>query len=340
MSAPTGDAVTATLTRALRGTDPFETFTVLRGELGAPHLASVPVLPDRGPHAELAARTAAMLDSLHADRQPHGWRITGVPGADSRQARNLLASDLNVVADVLGAESGADTGPIAFSVLGPVSLAATVHVHNGEKLQSDPGARRDLTQSWCAGLPDLVAALRRNTDGRGTVLVVEEPELERVLAGTIPTASGYRTLRSLPRHEVRTALTEAVTAAREAGAQRVRLAAGDAEPAWALRTGADTAVTGVPSGATERWEPLAALHEAGVGLCFDSAPVTGRPAVRSLVERVLRPWTELGMDPAALLGTLLAPSSAIHETTPQELAGALRRVTDLGDALTEACNEA
>ncbi|QMS57531.1 hypothetical protein [Kocuria varians] len=340
MSAPAGDAVTATLTRALRGTDLFETFTVLRGELGAAHLAGVPVLPDRGPQAELAARTSAVLDSLHADRQPHGWRITSVPGADSRQARALLASDLNVVADVLGAESGSDTGPVAFSLLGPVSLAATVHVHNGEKLQSDPGARRDLTQSWCAGLGELLAALRRNTDGRGTVLVVEEPELDRVLRGTIPTASGYRTLRSLPRHEVRAALTEAVGAARDAGAERVLLAAGSAEPSWALRTGADTAVTALPTGPTEAWEPLAALHEAGVGLCFDTAPVTGRPAVRAHVERVLRPWTELGMDPAALLGTLLAPSSAVSELTPPELPGALRRVTELGDALTEACSEA
>ena len=56
------EAVTATLTRSLRGTDLLETFTVLRGELGAPHLATVPLLPERGPHAELAARTCAVLD--------------------------------------------------------------------------------------------------------------------------------------------------------------------------------------------------------------------------------------------------------------------------------------
>ena len=332
-------AVTATLTRALRGTDVVEAFTVLRGEMGAPHRAAVPLLPDRGPHAELAARTCAVLDSLHADRQPHGWRITGVPGRDSRQARGLLASDLNAVADVLGAESGADTAPVVLTLLGPVSLAATVHVHNGEKLQSDPGARRDLTQSWCAGLSDLLAALRRNTGGRGAVLVLAEPELERVLSGTIPTASGYRTLRSLPPAEVRAALTTAVEACRAAGAASVVLDAGAHGARWALRCGADAAVVPVPSGGTRSWEPLAALHEAGVRLCFDSVPVDGLSPVRTEVERVLRPWQELGLDPAGLRGTVLAPSSQICEVAPPALPGALRRVGEVCGALTEASGE-
>lgn len=340
MSGPTGDAVTATLTRPLRGTDLPETFTVLRGELGAPHLSAVPLLPERGPHAELAARTCAVLEELHADRQPHGWRVSAVPGDDSRRARALLAADLNMVADVLGAESGADTGPVLLTLLGPVSLAATVHVRNGEKLQSDPGARRDLTASWCAGMSGLRAALRRNTDGRDTVLVVQEPELERVLAGRIPTASGYRTLRSLPPHEVRAALTEAVAAARSAGVARVVLDAGPATARWAVDVGADAAVLPVPDGPTAQWEPLAGLHEAGVGLCFDSVPVTGRTPVRAGVEQIVRPWSELGMDPAALLGTGLAPSAEISGLTPPELPAALARVTQLCGALTDVCNEA
>ncbi|WP_158591123.1 hypothetical protein [Kocuria tytonis] len=339
MSGFAASRITATLTRALRGTDVVETFTVLRGELGAPHLAAVPLLPDRGPQAELAARTSAVLDSLHADRQPHGWRITGVPGDDSRQARTLLASDLNAVADVLGAESGADTAPVLFSLLGPVSLAATVHVHNGEKLQSDPGARRDLAQSWCAGVGDLVASLRRNTDGRDAVLVVQEPELERVLTGTIPTASGYRTLRSLPQQEVRGTLTDAVQACRAAGAATVAVDTGTAPARWARDAGAHAAVVRVPTGPTEQWEPLAALHEAGLTLCLDSVPVTGRTPVRSFVDTVVRPWADLGMDPAALLGTVLAPSADISTLAPPELAGALERLTRLCGALTDACSE-
>jgi|GEM_PF-4306480 len=63
MSGFAPDAVTATLTRPLRGTDVVETFTVLRGELGDPHRAAVPVLPERGPHAELAALHLADADA-------------------------------------------------------------------------------------------------------------------------------------------------------------------------------------------------------------------------------------------------------------------------------------
>src|SRR5699024_8283452 len=41
---PAATAVTATLTCPLRGSDMVETFTVIRGELGAPHLSVLPVL--------------------------------------------------------------------------------------------------------------------------------------------------------------------------------------------------------------------------------------------------------------------------------------------------------
>ena len=91
--------------------------------------------------------------------------------------------------------------------------------------------------------------------------------------------------------------------------------------------------------ADEYLAAIDALHEAGVRLCFDTVPVAGRTPVSELVRRVLGPWRELGMDPAALLGTVLAPSARISELTPPHLPDALRRVTHLGGALTEACNE-
>ena len=182
-----------------------------------------------------------------------------------------------------------------------------------------------------------MAALRRNTDGRGAVLVLSEPELDRVLEGTIPTASGYRTLRAVPRPEVRAALTAAVGACRDAGAASVVLDAGAAGVHWAPRCGADTVVVPLPAGSTREWEPLAALHEAGLRLCFDSAGTT--ELARTAVQRLLGPWHELGMEPAALLGTVLAPSFRISELAPPQLPDALRRVTGACGALTEACNE-
>lgn len=334
---PAASAVTAALGWPLRGTDMLETLTVLRGELGAPHLSELPVLPDRGPHAEAEARTCAMLDSLYADRQPHGWRITSTPGQDSRAARHLLNSDLNVLADVLGAESGGDRGPVLISLVGPVSLAARVHLHNGEKFQADPGARRELTQSWCAGVTDLIGALRRNTDGRDVVVSLDETDLLRVLDGTIPTASGYRTLRSLPRQEVRGALTQAVSACHDAGAEQVALATGGAPSRWARDVGADAAVVVPPTGPVQEWEPLAALAESGLCLWFPVVTPSAR-SVRPAVDRIWRPWRELGMAPSTLLGSRVLPTASINGITPPELPGFLRRVTDTAGALTELGN--
>ncbi|PZP37855.1 MAG: hypothetical protein DI613_00815 [Kocuria rhizophila] len=338
MTSPAATALTATFTQPLRGTDMVETFTVIRGELGAPHLSVLPVLGDRGPQAEPLARTSAMLDSLYADRQPHGWRITSVPGKDSRAARHVLHSDLNIMADVIGHESNVDRGPVLTSIVGPITLAAGVHVHNGEKLQSDHGARRELLQSWCSGVAEFIGDMARNTEGRGVVVHLDESELQRVLDGTIPTASGYRTLRAIGRQEVRNALTDAVAACRDAGAVEVAINTGRAEPRWARDIGADAAVVVPPSSSVHEWEPLAALVETGQKLWFPVVPVTGRAAIRDIVDVIARPWRDLGMAPDALLGSRVLPVAELERLTPPELPGALRRCTDVAGALTETCN--
>lgn len=338
VTSPAATALTATFTQPLRGTDMVETFTVIRGELGAPHLSVLPVLGDRGPQAEPLARTSAMLDSLYADRQPHGWRITSVPGKDSRAARHVLHSDLNIMADAIGHESNVDRGPVLTSIVGPITLAAGVHVHNGEKLQSDHGARRELLQSWCSGVAEFIGDMARNTEGRGVVVHLDESELQRVLDGTIPTTSGYRTLRAIGRQEVRNALTDAVAACRDAGAVEVAINTGRAEPRWARDIGADAAVVVPPSSSVHEWEPLAALVETGQKLWFPVVPVTGRAAIRDIVDVIARPWRDLGMAPDALLGSRVLPVAELERLTPPELPGALRRCTDVAGALTETCN--
>ncbi|WP_223840818.1 MULTISPECIES: hypothetical protein [unclassified Candidatus Sulfotelmatobacter] len=336
---PAATAVTATVTAPLRGSDMVETMTVIRGELGSPHLSALPVLGERGPHTEPLARTAAMLDSLYADRQPHGWRITSVPGKDSRAAHQVLHSDLNIMADVIGHESDSDHGPVLISIVGPVSLAAGVHVHNGEKLQSDQGARRELLQSWCAGVSAFIGDMARNTEGRGVVVHVAESDLQRVLEGTIPTASGYRTLRAISSQEVRHALTDAVAACRHAGAIEVALGTGRAQPGWARDVGADAAVVVPPTSSVHEWEPLVALVETGLTLWLPMVPVTGRATVGEIANVVTRPWREVGMAPETLLGSRVLPVAELERLTPPHLPGVLRRCTDVAGALTEAAND-
>ena len=75
---PDVPGVVGTALGAMPGTDVVESVTLLRGELGAPHISFLPVLPARGAAADPVARTAAVLDDLYADRQPHGLRVSGV----------------------------------------------------------------------------------------------------------------------------------------------------------------------------------------------------------------------------------------------------------------------
>ena len=105
-----------------RGTDVAEAQRVTLGELGADHWPVLPELPDRGPGAEATGRSAALLQELAVDLQPHGWRVSP-PGAagsgrDRRRAVSLWHEDAHRWADTAGAE-GAVVERLAVRVRGP-----------------------------------------------------------------------------------------------------------------------------------------------------------------------------------------------------------------------------
>ena len=145
-TAVTGTGVTATALGSWPGTDPVEATRIIRGELGDPHLPFLVELPDRGPGADPLGRTAALLVDLAVDLQPHGWRLVPRPGKDHRRAVSLLGQDLNVLADEVGVEESVGK-QLKISLLGPLSLAAGLYLHNGERALSDAGARREDRKS-------------------------------------------------------------------------------------------------------------------------------------------------------------------------------------------------
>ena len=61
-----------------------EAVRVVLGEL--PDLPHVPELPGRGATAAMTGRGLAVVESLAADLQPAGWRLTGPPGRAARPA--------------------------------------------------------------------------------------------------------------------------------------------------------------------------------------------------------------------------------------------------------------
>ena len=156
-------------------------------------LPHVPELPGRGAHADMIGRTLAVVAELGADLQPAGWRLTDASGIDHRRAKSLLAQDLDAVEELTQGYSG----PFKIQVAGPWTLAAMVERPRGDRVLADHGARRELAEALAEGLRDHVADVRRRIPDADLVVQVDEPALPAVLAGAVPTASGFHRHRSV-----------------------------------------------------------------------------------------------------------------------------------------------
>lgn len=351
---------TATVLGQWPGSDPVETAKVSLGLLTGPHLPGLAALPARGIGSDAVGRTAAMLVEMPVDVQPYGWRFTSRPGLDQRRAASALSTDLNVLADVVGA---AGEVPAHFKVhlTGPLSLSAAIHLHYGERALQDHGARRDIAESLAAGMVLHAERVRAAVPGAALTLQIDEPTIAAVLAGTIPTASGYRTLRAVAGSELRNTWTALVDAARAAGFSAVvlnlarhaapgsgpqALYEGADQEAAAWRTALQTAlVSGVDAVAVPlqgldagHWEQLAGALESGLGVWAGTVPVgdaAAPPPYAVLLERILRPWRGLGLAEPLLNQLRITPEGELAGVSPQQGRMVLGRALEVADALAE-----
>ena len=351
---PESTTVTATALGSWPGDDPVEATRIIRGELGAPHLPFLVELPHRGPGADALGRTAALLVDLAVDLQPHGWRLVPRPGKDHRRAVSLLSQDLNALADVVGAEESPGR-PLKISLRGPLSLAAGLYLHNGERALSDAGARRELLQSLTAGAVDYVARARTAAPDAGIIVQLDEPDIAEILGGAIPTASGYRTLRSVPATEVSSAWAQLMEALTLAGAEQIVLRLPETGRSAVLRPGAQTPFAlALGAGATGAalpaagltgadWEGIAEAVESGKSLWLGILPEPAGNAeprqVKALVEDVLRPWTKIGLSANALPALRLTPAAELAEVSPSSARKVLSRLTQTAQALSQVAAE-
>lgn len=332
--------VTATALGPWPGDDPLEATRIVRGELGNPHLPFLVELPDRGVGSDALGRTASLLVDLAVDVQPHGWRIVDRPGKDLMRAKSALSTDINVLADVAGTE---DSPARDFKVhlRGPLSLAAGLHLHSGERALLDYGARRDIAASLAAGIGDLLVRVGTAVPGARLVVQIDEPDIAAVLAGTIPTSSGYRTLRAVPGQEVTEAWRLVIDAARAAGAVETVIAVDEIEAPFdrILSSGADGIAVPLKALTSRQWEQLAGAVEAGkslwAGVVAAGNPSAALPRVQEAVENVWRPWRQLGL-PASSLGSIrVTPSGGLAGHTPSSATAMLTRLTQVADGLNQ-----
>ena len=311
----------ATGVGSLPGTDPGEAARLALGLL--PGLPFLPELPARGAHADLGGRSAALLAGLPVDLQPTGWRLVSRPSRDGRRARDLLRYDLDALE-----EAAAAAAPPALKVqcAGPWTLAALLELPRGDRVLSDPGAVEDLAASLAEGLAAHLAELADRVPGAALVLQLDEPSLPAVLAGRIPTASGFGTLRSPSSGRARDVLRTVLEVAERTV---VHCCAPDVPIALLRSAGAGAVGLDASLLRPRDDDAVGELVESGGGLHLGVVPTSGPvPEDPARVVRAL--WSRLGQAPEQLpAAVVVTPACGLAGSTP----GHAR-------AVLEACAEA
>jgi methionine synthase II (cobalamin-independent) len=309
-----------------------EAVSVVLGEV--PDLPYLPELPGRGVHAGMVGRTLGTITDLGFDLQPAGWRLTDAAGIDHRRARSLLAQDL----DQLEEQTQDFHGVLKIQVTGPWTLAAAVEKPRGDKVLSDHGARRELAQALAEGVTGHLADVRRRVDAEHVVVQVDEPSLSAVLAGSVPTASGFGKHRAVHPPEASEAIGWVLESA---GTEPWVHSCAPGTP-WGLLRGAgarglsgDLSVLSADD-LDAFAEALDAGERAVLGVVPSSEP-DDPPTPKAVAERVLRTLDMLGLDPDAVTDQLvLTPSCGLAGATP----GWARAATELCRSVARSLSSA
>jgi hypothetical protein len=272
---------------------------------GLPHLIE---LPARGPGADLIGRTAALLTGLSVDLQPAGWRLVSRPGRDLRRAQDLLSADLDTLAEV----ADGWTGPLKLQAAGPWTLAATLELARGDKALADPAAVADIAASLADGLAAHVAHVHSLVPAATLIMQLDEPALPAVLAGHVPTASGFSVLPTPDQPELVARLAEVLAAVPFPGVHccAPRVPVGLIRSAGARWVSVDLTLR-------QDEDSLGEALEGGTGLVLGVDRVS---SARDLARRFALPprtWT---------VGVVLSPRCGLAGESPE---GALARLTAL-----------
>jgi methionine synthase II (cobalamin-independent) len=313
------------------GTDMAEAIKITFAE--CPDLPYLPELPARGGYAAMIGRSTALLAGLAVDLQPAGWRLTDGSGRDHRLAIATLRSDL----DLLEEHAQGYVGPLKYSVAGPWTLAATMERPRGDRVLADHGARREVAQSLTEGVAELAVEMRRRLPGTTPLIQLDEPLLPAVLAGSVPTASGFSRHRSVDAPEISAALTQLGERLRAAAETDVLVHCCAADPPVDLLYGAGIRGLLVDLdhlGRTE-WDAIGPALETGWEVGLGARPTNRALTADQLARRVVPALRDLGVDPERIGQLLLTPACGLASATLTEAIAALRALRSAADIVSE-----
>jgi hypothetical protein len=312
------------------GTDPAAAVRLVFDEL--PELPYLPELPDRGTGSDLIGRGAALLTDLPVEIAPSGWRLASRPGRELRRARDFLARDL----DELEAVADGYVGALKLQVAGPWTLSAGVELPSGHRVAHDHGASRDLAHALADGLRAHLSDVAARVPGARLVVQVDEPAVPAVLGGTLPTPSGWGTVRAVAAEVVEQALREVLEVV-PAGGRAVHCCAADVPIALLRAAGADALALDLTALADGHLDALGEAIDAGTSLWLGVVPALDSAITLDTVrEPIRRLWNELGF-PADQLAVCVVPTPAcgLAGASPAYLARVLTLLREAGASLLE-----
>lgn len=307
---------------SLPGTDIVEAVKVVFGEL--PDLPYLPELPARGPGADMIGRTAGLLVDLPVELYAGRWRVTARSGRDLRLTRDLWERDL----DALTEQAADFEGTVKVQASGPWTLAASVDLPVGGALLRDAGAVRDLAVSLAEGLRghvrDVAARLPRAT----VLLQLDEPSLPAVLAGSLPTESGFGTLPPVESSTASGALRSIVDAV---GTPVVMHCCAPGVPVGLLRD-AGAAAVALDLDLIGDLDVLGEAFDGGLGLFAG----VSAPSSTEVAARVRRMWRDLGLSAERLPAqVVVTPPCGLADSSPSDARAALRRCREAARRLAD-----
>ena len=334
------------------GTDPAEAMRVVAGEL--PDFPFLPELPDRGPGADLTGRTAALLVDMPAEVTPRGWRLAERPGRDVARARSMLATDLDVLEEVLqGFE-----GPLKIQLCGPWTLAATLELTRTMNMAlADPGAVADLTASLAEGAAAYAADVARRVPGARLVVQFDEPALPSAVVGLVPSQSGMSRLAAIEADTARDRLSQVLGAT--PGYTVVHCCATAVPFGIIQRARADGLAFDLSQLRRGEEDGVAEAAEAGLGLLTGAIPAVAAPdgarptaepggarqtaepdEARETAERVLRLWRRVGLPLATAADqAVITPACGLAGASSAQARAALTRCREAAAMLPELIEE-
>jgi len=313
---------------SLPGTAITEAVATVFGEL--PDFPHLPELPARGPGADMIGRTAGLLVEIPVELYAGRWRTAAHAGRDARRTADLWERDLDALTD----HATAFAGPLKVQAAGGWTLAASLELPIGGRMLRDPGAVRDLTASLAEGIAAHVAEVRARVPGAEVFLQLDEPSLPAVLAGAVPTESGYGRLRAVAAEQVRDGLARLVDAA---GVPVIVHCCAPDAPLRLFRDAGAGAVA-IDLDLVTDLDELGEILDGGTVLIAGAVPTSGRtPSSTEVAARVRTLWKRIGFSINDLPERVsIAPCCGLAGASPSAARTAMTTAREAARRLTDA----